>query len=357
MKNELKLDYTYALILEKLYKMKRMAQIARELHMSKEAVRKRLKKLIEYGRIMAKINYRRIGLSRIFLMIKGYRIDDKNALMYRYIRAIVKLLTPRGEIALTYITPPKGYENKLIEYCKEVIGGKIISSFKIYDVLTWRPVSKLYDFGSEDFPIRWNNILNNVLDGYINLEVLPKYGDDDDDFVGKIDRIDLNIIRALEKNALINMGYISRRLNKNSQLINYHYNRHVKPLIESYCMNITFGRYSKIPASYHILSFNSREKMLSFISSIMVFPAFKYIYIYEEKPEIMLLATLDHTDHFNFMRIISVLKDENIIRNYYLLGYMEEILFCDVLPQGAKYIESRRLIIPEEKLIVQKIKK
>ncbi|RLE59552.1 MAG: hypothetical protein DRJ32_04445 [Thermoprotei archaeon] len=49
MKLNFKLDYTYALIFEKLYYTRNIAQIAKELHMSREAVRRRVKKLIAFG--------------------------------------------------------------------------------------------------------------------------------------------------------------------------------------------------------------------------------------------------------------------------------------------------------------------
>ena len=64
MKLNFKLDYTYALIFEKLYYTRNIAQIAKELHMSREAVRKRVKKLIAFGRVSIKLNLKNGSCSR-----------------------------------------------------------------------------------------------------------------------------------------------------------------------------------------------------------------------------------------------------------------------------------------------------
>lgn len=94
---------------------------------------------------------------------------------------------------------------------------------------------------------------------------------DPEDFPIKGDRTDILILKEMEKNPLVRMTNLAKKIGISQQLAAYHYLRHIQEqgLIESF--EISFSYFDKASSDdfMFVLEFDSHEKLAKFASSLL----------------------------------------------------------------------------------------
>lgn len=145
---------------------------------------------------------------------------------------------------------------------------------------------------------------------------------DPEDWPIRGDKLDVLILKELEKDATISFVNLAKKLETSPQLIRYHYQHHLKKkaLIENFSADVFYFDLASADRFFFIFRFDDRQSLARFANSLL------------DKP---------------FARIVGKILEQNALFGYIYLPKSEFAKFIDALARliRMRYLKSYRYMI------------
>jgi DNA-binding Lrp family transcriptional regulator len=326
------IDERTAKILETLSRKSviNISEIARNLNIPVSTVHSTIQKLrrknILY--IQASIDATLLGLKPYTVIL--YPTKTENAMKILMANKKYWVYWSRGYINrpcyyVRYVIP-NGHEQDFVNFLNTAMQLNLISDYELYPttIYYYQPLSfKNFDFASKSWIFNWNELLNEINN---SKPVNNKYLDPTTNTYNtqKLDHIDLKILKALEKDALVSLSEIRRSLdNLTFQTIYYHYINHVikRNLISNIIPIILRYPYTindriVVDTILMFVSFKDHEQMLKFANALsdkmFVISTSRVL----SENTLIFYIMLPHTETPEFLNVLNILMDNEIITSY-----------------------------------------
>jgi DNA-binding Lrp family transcriptional regulator len=250
--------------------------VARKLGIPNETLRKRLKRLQSqiFLRTHVNIFHTNLGLKKAVVFaeaIPGYedllfeclKINDYWLFVARYYGM--------NEGCIGIYTIPKEYDVKFEQFLEELrrIGPAV--NIRLFWSTCFQAVhsrAKWFDPATKTWNFRWDEWVGEIS---TKKAQLPYTLIDPQDFPVKADKIDVLILKELEKDATIKLSKLAKMLGISAQLVGYHFQKHLlqRGLIESFEVDAYYFDRSDSERLFFIFTFDSTKKLAKFASSLL----------------------------------------------------------------------------------------
>ena len=277
-------------------------QIAREIGLSYYRARRRIIRLVTEEKIVKVCGipiYPKLGLTMVVFILDKL-LDTDLDMKVEYGRNKIRLL---GGLTLLTYTIPNEFIGDLVEFIKTLYGDDSIVFHRAYDNMV---IEKKDFYLLDDY---------SYLDNLVNLSVL-----DDDVYREQytrqyLDEIDLFIVKELEKNAIINITSIARKLRISKQLVRYHMKHHVlaRELVK-FTVKV-FRDMNEYPIWYFSIDFADPLSAAIFAKRIARLPYITSVYISNSS---IITSGLHMSTPLamKFMKILDHLIENDIVTGY-----------------------------------------
>jgi len=221
---------------------------------------------------------------------------------------------------------PYGRERDFTDFLNTAMQLNLINDYELYPTTLYyyQPLSfKDFDFTTKSWIFDWNGFLNEISKSQ---PVYNKYLNPTIDIqnIQKLDLIDLKILKALEKDALVSLNDIRKSLGKVTfQTIYYHYINHVikRNLISNLIPEILPYPYTvndRIVTDVMVMfvSFKDNEQMLKFANALngkmFIISTSRVL----SENTLIFSVMLPHVETSGFLNVLDTLMDNEIITSY-----------------------------------------
>jgi len=318
-------DYTDLRILEGLgiYGPRNVTNVARNLGIPAETVRKRLKRLRSqiFLRTHVNVYHTNLGLRKAVVFAEaalGYEHLLFNSMKTNDFWIALARCYGMFEGCVGIYTIPRDHCAELERFLEEIKNLGLARNIQVFWSTCFQTVySKCnwFDPESGTWNFQWDEWISEIP---VQGTELPYTLVDPKDFPVKADEIDVFILKELEKDATKDFTNLAKMMGVSPQFVGYHYREHLleRGLIEGFDVSVFhFGRADS-DVFFFIFNFGSIEKLAKFASSLLDKPFVRGLgkilgenslfgYLYLPKPE--------------FRRFIDSLSD--LIRKGFLSDY------------------------------------
>ncbi len=271
-----RLDHLDTKIVEALgvYGPRSVSKLAKRINMPVSTVRDRIRNLKAHFSLLLKVNtyHTFIGLKKAFVFARatpGYERllwESMKANGY-WLYLIARRDTPESFYGIYGI--PIDHTKDFEQFLKEMKRLKIAQNIDLFwstSILTVNVTDNWYDAESEQWVFEWNKWIESIESQGTSL---PYTLAEPQSYPQKADRIDIIILKELEKNAESKLRDIAKLLDISPQKVQYHFKNHViaKGLIEGYAV---FLPHFEAPSDGYCFRFNfhNEKKMAKFALSL-----------------------------------------------------------------------------------------
>jgi len=350
------IDERAAKILEMLSRKNviNISEIARNLNLPVSTVHSIIQKLRRKNilHIQASIDVTLLGLKPYTVIL--YPTKTENAMKILMANNKYWVYWSRGYFNrpcyyVRYVIPT-GHEQDFVDFLNTAMQLNLISDYELYPttIYYYQPLSfKNFDFASKSWIFNWNELLNEINN---SKPVNNKYLDPTTNTynIQKLDHIDLKILKALEKDALVSLSKIKESLgNLTFQTIYYHYVNHVikRNLISNIVPAILRYPYTingRIVTDTIVMfiSFKDHEQMLKFANALndKMFVISTSRVLSEDM--LIFYIMLPHTETPELLNVLNILMDNEIITSYKYTWLDIRTAKAETLPYSQYDIET-----------------
>ncbi len=326
---KLKIEDTYdsldLIIIEALGKLgpRNIYGIAKYLGLPESTVRHRINKLRKRGILYLSTNIYHTNLG----LKKAVVYADVNPHYTRYIHDFLELndywvytksLFSLRNCVFALYTIPVTQEDKFIVFLNELVNLGIIERYDLKWSTCFHRVNtttKWFDLDRCLWKFDWNALMEEMEKADTALPVTLK---DPAKWIIKADKVDVYILKELEKDATVPLTEISKKLGMTVQNLHYHYKHHIIPnfLIEGF--EIAFLKFgvkdSLVP--YMDIKFRNYSAMAKFANAIRDKPFVEVLGKILGTNALFLNAYLPTHEFFNFIGFLNRLIETGWIKSY-----------------------------------------
>ena len=286
-------------------------------------VRFRIKKLIKQRLLLitANLNFAKLGLAR-GLMIAESRLGCHNLLLqaikqtdyWNYIARCYGKFD--GYIA--YFAFPAKHKKYLETYIEEAASLKLISKYLFFWITnTHFPCISFewYDFENGEWNFHWDRWVTEVVNAP---EQIPDTIRDPESYEIKADKIDLLILKELEKNAMQDFRKLAKIIGIAPQRLHYRWHNHIlkRNLIVQYTTN--FKPYPFVVSDYYmfVINFVSPNALAKFCNASSRKP---FIISYAKaigKNSLIVAIQIPKLEFPNLINALNSLYKKNLVENF-----------------------------------------
>jgi DNA-binding Lrp family transcriptional regulator len=258
------------------YGPRNITDIARRLEVPAETLRKRLKRLRStlFFRTSVNIYHTNLGLRKAVVFAEatpGYEDLLLNCLKANDFWIFVSRCYGTFEGCIGIFTIPKNHVGEFEQFIEAVRKSAVAKNTEIFWSTCFQSVSlkcDWFDRESHTWDFRWDEWLDEIEHEDTDL---PYILVEPEDFPIRGDKIDLLILKELEKDATANFTELGAKLSISPQRVGYRYQRHLveRGLIEDF--RVSAIHFDRAMSDFHffILEFDSHEKFAKFASSLL----------------------------------------------------------------------------------------
>ncbi len=325
------LQFTDLRILEGLaeYGPRNVTEVARKLGMHAETLRKKLKRLHSQNFLRLNVNvyHTNIGLKKAVVFaeaISGYEDLLSNCLKQNEFWIAVTRCYGMFEGCVGIYTIPKDHCEEFENFIDEIKKLEVARSIRVFWSTCFHSVysrCNWFDQKIGTWSFQWNDWINEIESEQTKL---PYTLVDPKEFPLLGDKIDVLMLKELEKDATISLVSLANMLKISPQLARYHYQRHLveKGLIESFQVTAFYFGRATSDFFFFIFEFDNFEKLAKFASSLL------------DKP---------------FVRALGKILNENALYGYLYLPRAEFRKFLGTLSKLIRngFMQSYRYVIQD----------
>jgi len=262
-----------------IYGPRSVAKLAKEIHVPVPTVRDRIKHMraraIPLFSVFTRVNtyHTFVGLKKVFVFAKA--TPGYERLLWESLKAngywlylIARYDRPESFYGIYGI--PIDHTEEFEHFIKEIEELKIAQNIDLFwstCIHTVNLTDNWYDHESERWVFKWDKWIENIESQGTSL---PYTLVESESYPQKADRIDIIILKELEKNAECKLSDIAKLLDVSPKTVRYHYRNHViaKGFIEGYA--ILFP-YFEEPSDHYCFRFDfpNYKNMAKFALSLM----------------------------------------------------------------------------------------
>lgn len=271
-------DFLDLKILEGLgkYGPRNVTDLARKLRLPAETLRKRLKRLNShiFFKIYASIYHTKLGLKKAIVLassIPGYEDLLFESLKIHDFWIFVSRCYGINEGCVGIYTIPKDYCAEFERFLNQVKKMGIARDVEVFWSTCFQTVNSKcnwFDPQSASWNFQWKEWIDEIPTRGTRL---PYTLVDPEGFPVEGDKIDVLILKELEKDPTVTFAHLADILRISPQLIRYHYQKHIieRGLLEGFQVGtFHFGRAIS-DLFYFIFKFESKENLARFALSLM----------------------------------------------------------------------------------------
>jgi len=264
-------------ILEALgvYGPRNLTEVARQLKLNADSLRKRIRRRI-LPQVFLNINVYHTNLGLRKCMVFADAVKGREEALFEGLKAhdfwlYVSRCYGACEGSLAMFGIPVGREKDFLEFVAELERRKIASKTRFFWSTcfhTVNPSSNWFDAKTNEWVFSWDEWLEEIATEKIDL---PLSLVDPREYRQMADRVDVFILKELEKDATVTFGEIAKMLGLTKQAVKYHFERHVlgRGLIETFqVISFPFDR-AVSDFFFFTLQFKSKEDMGKFAMSLI----------------------------------------------------------------------------------------
>lgn len=273
-----RLDYADLRILEGLgiYGSRNITDVARKLGFPAETLRKRLKRLHKhlFLRFHVNIYHTNLGLKKAVVFAEatpGYEDLLFSCLKGNDFWIFVSRCYGTFEGCIGIYTIPKDHCSEFEQFLKEMKNLGLARNVEVFWSTCFQTVHSRcnwFDQNSGTWNFDWDNWIEEIP---IEETTLPRTLVDPPCFPVKGDKMDVLILKELEKDATISFTDLAKLFGTSPQLVRYHYQNHIieRDLIESF--EVTAFHFDRTFSDFFffIFMFDETEKLAKFALSLM----------------------------------------------------------------------------------------
>ena len=297
--------------------------ISRALGIPRSTVNFRIKKMIKNKILYVHVSpyHTNLGLKKMFIFIKpimGLENELLDALkILKYYIYLFRFYRPYEGVGGIYAIP-KNLENNFFRYLNELCKMGFAESYEYYWTTCLHAIkiySKWYDEKDGIWKIFWNKFLEDLEN--VKGE-LPEELVEPSDWVLKADKIDLLIIKELEKNGFIPFTKLSKMLNIPLKNLYYHWKEHIlkRKLIESFQIEVYKYPFNISELLLFKFNFENYEQTKKFILTLMDKPFVLVIGKELYKNSVFCFTYMPKIEFRRFIDILSYLIKINKLKSY-----------------------------------------
>jgi len=320
-----------AKLIEACYQIRvtRLKELARFLGLSISYTHyliKRLHKDILF-RILALPSHDRIGLRCLRCFLEARHAVSRQILLEVLSRHdfVVHVAQYHGSSAkgiYCEFLVPNNRVNDLTSFLESLLSHGVIDAYAVHPIALNNIVMgfEWYDFSTNTWHFKWQNLLKDVLLKVDALKTLHDHEPIHPVSNIKFDFYDLYILYRFTENVFTPLSSLASKLGTSPQNLSYHYRNHVlkNELIEAtrpYWYPFLFEE-----SSPYILSveFEDAKALKGFVESLQRKPI-AYSYTYYKRvanPSAMLSGFLPYDEIFELTKLLDLLKDYGLVKNY-----------------------------------------
>ena len=302
------------------YGPRNVTEVARKLGMPAETLRKRIKRLYtqSFLRFNINVNHAFLGLKKAIVFaeaVPGYEDALLEALKINDFWIFVSRCYGMFEGCVAIFVVPmeschlfEQFIDKLQEF-RLAKRAEIFWSTYFYSI---NSRGKWFNKDKNSWEFNWTEWIEEIKEKKVASALLEP-----EPTIVNVDRIDILILKELEKDARISFRKIAERLKISPQLVRYHYYNHIisRGLLKEF--DVTFFHFGKnSDFSFFIFSFDEERNLIKFAASLMDKPFVKVIgkilnanqlygYIYLPRPQLR-----------SFLGALSKLIREGFLKSY-----------------------------------------
>jgi len=320
------LDDLNAKILEGLgrYGPRNISLLAKTLKLPPTTVAFRVKKLLRNGflRVHAIPNYSQLGLKHGFLVVEslpGYKEKlQKTILDVGYWTHVLRCYGKIDGLYATFAFPME-HEDKLLEYFKLV--ATLHKAPQCFFYWTTNPCYvdpdfSWFDFDKKTWSIKWQDWINEISNAST---LLPEYLKESDAFAVNADKIDLLLLKELEKDGSAEFTKLAEVVKITPEGIGYRYHKHIigKNLISDYQVAIFPYPTPISEACTFIIKFASQKNLAMFSNTLQNKP-FVRSYFKAVGQDILIVNVYVLRNEFTtFLDALNSLIDKSLIESFF----------------------------------------
>jgi len=320
-----KLDYTDIRIIEGLgiYSPRNISRVARELGMSVEMVRRRIKRMRSQNLLWLHTNiyHTNLGLKKAVVMAEatpGYEKLLSGCLKANDFWIYTTRCYGKFEGWLGIFTIPKDHCDDFEAFIDKLRELGISQNTHIFWSTCFQkinPTTNWFNIKSEQWIFPWETW---VAESQTEETELPSTLKDPVDFPIKGDYIDIFILKEMEKDATINFSDVAKKLGLTLQGVNYHYQEHIlkQGLLENFQIEIIPYDQTVSDFYFFFFEFPDEKKMTKFALSLMDKPFVLILGKILGRPGMMAQLYLPRIELKNFKDSLSTLIRQGFLKSY-----------------------------------------
>lgn len=286
------------------------SDISRATGLAPSYVSARVKKLAKRARLRYLVDYRAIGLSPLYLLLKfDQRVYELLAsTQLPFIRSAVKIWDREGVKLLIEAAPPVGLERRFAQ----IFPSPPVNAWvKEWEAKFQPSTSSLLDFSEGALSTSWSTLpqlVSELKRTGIDVQLKPTLD---------VDKVDLMILRMKEEFCFTSLSEIGRSYGLSQQLASYHYRLHLRRVWIGNCIEhkhlenaVLYRVEASEPIVSHLL-LKSLSEVPSIVDSFIPQGEDEVIYLIVDEPLKRLFAV-----HKALLRVEGVKKAE-------LLAYID----------------------------------
>lgn len=318
-----------------------LAAVARSLGIPTRTVHFRIKRMSSkvHLRLSSSIFYAKLGLKRAVVFADAFPGFEK--LLFECLKAngfwgYVNRCFGNRESCFAVYAIPVGYEPSFEEFLQEIKSLGIAKNVRFYWTSNFqysRIVDKWFDLNKCEWIFPWESWKNEIENSPAEL---PQTLAIPEDFENRADKIDVLLLKELEKDATAPLNKVAEKLHISPQLVHYHYEKHVlkKEMLAGF--QVFFFRYERVSleTTVFIFQFFNEESMARFAVSLLDKPFTLFVSRILDDLALVVEFSLPKTEFRNLTDSLSALTRLQLIKDYtyYIQDLRPEATLRQTLP-------------------------
>jgi DNA-binding Lrp family transcriptional regulator len=253
-----------------------LAEVARSLGIPTRTVHFRINRMSNkvHLRLSSSIFHARLGMKRAVVFADSFLGFEH--LLFECLKtndfwAYVSRCYGNRESCFAVYTIPVGYEPRFEEFLQEIKNLNIAKNIRFYWTSNFQyshVVDKWFDLDKFEWVFPWGSWITEIENSPAKL---PQTLAVPENFKNCADKIDVLLLKELEKDAAASLNEVAEKLGISPQLVHYHYEKHVlkKGLLAGF--QVFFFRYEpeSLETVIFVFRFFDEESMAKFAMSLL----------------------------------------------------------------------------------------
>jgi DNA-binding Lrp family transcriptional regulator len=300
-----------------------LAEVARSLGIPTRTVHFRINRMSHkvHLRLNASIFHAKLGMKRAVVFADAFPGFEQ--LLFECLKAndfwgYVNRCYGNWESCFAVYTIPVGYEPKFEEFLHEIQRLDMAEDIRFYWTSSFQyfhVVDKWFDLNKYKWVFPWESWISEIETSPVGLPqtlAIPK------DFENRADKIDVLLLKELEKDAAASLNEVAEKLGISPQLVHYHYEKHVlkKGLLAGF--QVFFFRYEPelLETVIFVFRFFDEESMAKFAMSLLDKPFTLFVSRILDGSTLIVEFSLPKVEFRDLIDSLSTLARLKLVKEY-----------------------------------------